>query len=230
MNNTVLEKIKKLLALATRNTNQAEMESAMAKAIELATQHDIDLATVELAGQKVRREYIKENIPMGARLPVCGLYIRWILQKHFNVKVLVSGNRAYGRSMVLVGTDTDIDTAKFVYDFLSERFMSLWQGHHKRTGCAVQSRDSYFLGMHAGLDDKLERQRKTTEETIAPEVAQSYGLMVVSKTEELTNAVSKFFPELRTAPKKRFNNCDSGAYYAGQAAGASLNIARGIGN
>ena len=44
--NPVIDKIQKLLRLASNNTSQAEMESAMAKAIELATLNNIELSSI----------------------------------------------------------------------------------------------------------------------------------------------------------------------------------------
>jgi len=226
----IVSKIQKLLALASRNTNQAEMESAMAKAIELATANNIDIAKLELAGQKMVREYVKESVAMGQRLPICGQYIRWIIQKHFNVKVLTNGNRQSGRSVIYIGTQTDIEMAKFVNNFLEERFMGLWHSHKATTNAPLSARESYFAGVHRGLCDKLTAQKKVTETTIAPEVTQQYGIMVRDSKMELENAMNNFYPKLGKATVKNIKIASSSSYYAGQAAGSALNIARPIGN
>lgn len=232
MNSPISDKIKKLLALATKNTNQAEMEAAMEKAIELATAHGIDLAKLELAGQQsVRKDYVLSNMEFGGRLPVVSIYITNILANHFRVRSVLTGSRDSGRGISMVGTETDVDMGKFVFSFLSERFMSLWHEYHRRTGCGVGSRESFFLGMYNGLNNKLAAAKAKAEATITNDAAvnNQYCIVVRNEKQNLDLAVNKFFNKLsKTGGKKRVVG-DGAAYQRGQETGEKININRPIG-
>lgn len=232
MTSPISDKIKKLLALATKNTNQAEMESAMEKAIELATAHGIDLAKLELAGQQsVRKDYVLSKMEFGSRLPIVAIYVTNILSNHFNVRPVLTGGRESGRGISMVGTETDCDMAKFVFGFLSERFMSLWHDYHERTGCGVKSRESFLLGLYYGLNNKLAAAKAKTEATIAGDTAvnNKYCIVVRNEKENLNLAMGKFFGNLTKSAPKKVSAHDGAAYQNGRETGALININRPIG-
>ncbi len=229
--NKIIEKIQKLIKLATNNTNAAEMEAAMAKAIQIATENDIDIASIEIkSGKKNKEEFVKETVQMGQRLPVTHDLIRAILRDHFKVKIIMGGNRQVGRYIHFIGVKEDIEMAKFVSSFLSERFMGLWHNYFKRSNCPLSGRQSFFMGLYEGLDTKLTVAKQEVEKNIETEIASGYALMVINRKEELAVAVKNFFPSLTTIAPKKYNLGNQNAYSNGFVAGTNLNIARPLGN
>lgn len=161
INNNVIAKLRKLLALATNNTQKEEMESAMTKAMQIAIEHNIDLSTIKEAADKKQLDVIMKSVDCGQRFGVCHRFICWILQDHFSVKTIYSGSRNQGRVLILVGTETDVEMATFVYSFLTSRFMSLWHEFHKKTSCSVKDREAYIWGLRDGLNEKLNRLKQS---------------------------------------------------------------------
>lgn len=220
-----IDRIIKLLKLAKNNNQQGEMESAMAKAIELATKEGIDIATIEVTNghKQAKKDFTFECVPMGKRFGVAQADINQILISFFKVRIIRSGTRDGGRSLIFVGQPQDIAMAKFVSEFLTERFMSLWHAEHKR-GMSISGRASYFAGLSNGLYDKLEKQKKETEQTIDnQQVAQAFALAVVSHKEELNQAVDKFFPKLHKGPARTIS-FKQFAYNNGYSEGQKINI------
>ena len=230
MNETLIERIKKLLRLATNNSSQGEMESAMAKAIEIATQNGIDIASLNINNQeKKKSEFIQDRIVVGQRLPITNDFVSSILRNHFRVNVVLGGNRQFGRVIYYVGTKEDIELAKYVGDFLSERFMSLWKGHYKQTNCGLAFRYSYFCGLYGGLDAKLTAKRRETENSISDsETANRYAVAVRNHKQELDLAMNQMFNNSLKTKSQTKKAVYSDAYHAGYRDGGQINICKGI--
>ncbi|WP_446684924.1 DUF7168 domain-containing protein, partial [Klebsiella variicola] len=64
-----------------------------------------------------------------------------------------------------MGTTSDIEMAKFVANFLSERFMSLWYKYRELTNSPISSREAFFVGLYRGLNDKLKKTKEAAEST-----------------------------------------------------------------
>lgn len=240
MNNTisdsVVEKIRKCLALATSN-NEHEAQLAMTKAQKIAAEHNVDIALIQIFDKTIKQAPIekKEGISLGNRKSITQHFVSWILQDHFGVKVIYSGSRAMGRQLILIGTKDNIAMAEYVQVFLNEKFMSLWRDYFKKTNCPLNHRNSYLMGLHRGLDAKLQTSNKEviTDKLIAQseDTRNQFALMVVNEKERLQEAVSNFFPRLGRAT----SNQSRGGYHSdvinqGYAAGQSITINRAIGN
>lgn len=226
--NKILSKIQKLLALSD-SPNQHEAEAAMAMAVKLSTQHNIDLSRVSV-DQRQPDEFGKETIGgESSRLPVTMLYTVSIIQKFFSVRILTSGNRANGRGLTFIGKKSDIENAKFIYGFLNSTFLRLWHNFYKnnRHLDVKTARKSYFLGLFRGLSAKLEDAKKSVESTIDAN-DNRYQIMIVNNAKALDNAVIQFFPRSRTAPKNRTRYESNAAITAGERDGAKINIHAGL--
>ncbi len=75
MNDKIIERLKKLLALAGNNPSQAEAEAAMAKAQAVAIEHGIDLAMLGDSQAESETEIIRDEMEFGQRLPTVNNYI-----------------------------------------------------------------------------------------------------------------------------------------------------------
>jgi hypothetical protein len=246
INDSLVEKIRKLLALGSNLNDSAEQaELAMKKAKELAIQNDIDLATIQVfENKKSEQPIVKgEDINLGKRESVCQKFIYWILQHHFNVKVITGGGRYFGKHLTLIGTTRDIQIATYVNSFLNQEFMRLWhQYRDENYDAQTKDRNSYFWGLYNGLDSKLEEQVKSTESSsfssmvaergaqAAEQVKNCYALTVTSNKERLDKALGEFYPRLRKASRSYYNGHHSAsARESGFAAGRNINLRMGIG-
>jgi len=246
VSDSVVEKIRKLLALASDlNDSKEQAEMAMKKAKELATSYQVDLACIQVFENKKNEEEIEksEEISLGKRKSVCQKFITSILQQHFNVKVIYFGGRRSGQDIVFVGKRSDIEIATYVQSFLNQEFMRLWQRYHKTTPYSqVKDRNSFFWGLYNGLSDKLkqgEEEAKTSafdslatkrSATEVEQVKSCMALTLVNDTERLKDAVKNMFGRLRTVRYYTRSTHNGSAREAGYNQGKQISLNRGIGN
>lgn len=239
----LVEKIKKLLRLAESSNHAGEMELAMQKAKALAVQYEIDLNTINLEGEKKVEPIEKGNpINIGRREPVAQKFVNWILQTHFNVRLVHFKSRQHGSQTTMIGRKSDLEIAEYLHGFLNKEFMRLWHNYrYNSSGVSTKDRNSFLYGIYKGLDSKLTDAQKNTETEVfnnmvttgtpeikVNEVKQCYALAKVSLQENLRNKLEEFYPDLRKAPKKRLvvNSCS--ALQAGFQAGQQISLRRGI--
>lgn len=229
----ILNKIEKLLRLSA-SSNQHEAEAAMAAAVRLATLHDIDMSRVSLDSNVAEETIDKTTVSMGSRLPVTFAYTQGIVGKFFKVKLLIGGGRLGGRVLHFIGKPDDIDNAKFVFSFLNETFLRLWQNHYKRNPHldVATARKCYFLGLYQGLSDKLTQvQKQTVDEAFTDSASKdSYQLVVVDYKKKLDDAVAAFFGKTKSTPNIKRSFRDRDTIQAGFRAGQDIQIHAGLTN
>jgi len=243
---SIVEKIRKLLALASDlNDSKEQAEAALKKAKALATANDVDLAAIQVFENKKSEEPIVkgEEISLGKRASVCQSFINQILRNHFKVKIIYSGSRYYGKTLILIGSKSDIEIATYVNGFLNTEFMRLWQRYHKLyQGSQVKDRNSYFWGLKEGLEAKLTEGEKESKESAFETLSQThsqeevervknqFALTVTTHEERLDEATGKFFPRLRTIRSTTRYSHSGVARSAGFTAGKNISLSRGIGS
>ena len=246
INDSLVEKIRKLLALGSDlNDSPEQAELAMQKAKQLAIENDIDLASIQVFENKKSDEPIVkgEDINLGKRESVCQKFIYWVLQNHFNVKVITGGGRYNGRRLTLIGKTKDIQIAAYINTYLNQEFMNLWHKYRaSHYEAQTKDRNSYFWGLYNGLDSKLKEQSKTTESAsfssmvsargsqAAAQVQNCYALTVVSNKKRLEDAMNAFYPRLTSRSRSSGNGHHSeSARESGFAAGQNISLRMGIG-
>ena len=247
ISDVVVDKIRKLLALAQNNDNECQAEAALLKAQELAIRSEIDLATIEVfQDKKAEEEIVKgDNISLnGAREMVCQKFIYWILQSHFKVRIIRSGGRAWGRYITFLGTKTDIQIATYVNSFLQNEFMRLWHNYRKENpSVKTTHRNCYWMGVYHGLDKKLESQKTKVQEDIfdsmslmktgeeVSKVRSCYALAVRSQEDKLAKAMAALYPHLKKSTTYRLGgHQDKEISDDGFGDGQRINIHNPIGN
>ncbi len=238
INESIVEKIRKMLALAADergNKNMAEI--AILKAQELAQKHDIDIKLISIATKTVKQSTIdKTNINLGSRKSITQKWVSSILNSYFNVRCIYSGNRKYGMYLALIGTKENCEIAQFVNGFLNETFLRLWRDYYQTNPVELNERDSFLKGLTAGLSEKLKSEKQQIEleklSNQSGEVKQEFALMVVNEKERVNQAVTVFYPSLRTnyAERNAFKkpvNYDT--FSSGVTIGKTITINRAIG-
>jgi dimeric dUTPase (all-alpha-NTP-PPase superfamily) len=234
MNEDTFNKIKKLLRVAT-SSNQHEAELAMAHAQKLGILHNIDISSINAFDEKKEEEkYTKDDVNCGQRYGITQRFANWILEKHFNVKIILSGSRHFGKSIHIIGKTSDVEFAKYLNDYLQETFMRIWHSERKIKNYAVRERESFLYGLYLGLNQKLDENKKEVEEQkfiqISNEkgeeegekVKHSYSLMIVNDKEKLQAKVGDYFPHLRKGGSYRVRTRNYDVVNDGMAKGRTI--------
>jgi Protein of unknown function (DUF2786) len=249
----IVEKIKKLLSSAdtSKGSTQAEAENALMAAQRLAAKHEIDLATIDMtentaAGEPIVQQPFTPSRQGGgvcaARLPSCHKFITWILKAYFGVKVIEvtdwaayidKGEKKHGKvkSLSIIGRQTNVHVAIYVYGYLHREFMDLWHKHRKATSADMSSRNSFFYGLYIGLNDKLLAEKGRVEEEVQQQLAQAesnsnktVAMVLIGEKEKIDQAVKGYHPRVKYTKVSEGNTNDDGALIEGARAGKKIKI------
>ncbi len=239
---SVTEKIKKILRLAEGGTEH-EANVAMAKAQKMASEYAINLSMLNAWDIQEKEEYIEGTlIDKGdSRLPITFNYICWILQGHFNVKLIMFGTRSSGRRVTMIGEKKDIEIAGYVWDYLNITFRELWAKHKKENNLKANLRSSYFYGLYRGLNKKLRESKREADEEIfndlkstktyqeIQQAKDNYALVCINKKKKIDEKVRELYPRLRsTSSSIRAKDADT--INAGRRDGANISLNRAVTN
>lgn len=171
----VVEKIKKLLALA-RSDNEHEASRAAEQAHKLLLRHNLTEQTVK---ERPSSDYSRLGVDRRIFARVEDKFVDGLLQQFFFVKVVMSrharadggggnSNSAwYERDTILIGTKPNIEVAAYVRQFLIDKFRKLWLEYKRETGSRPRAQQSYYLGLTKGLSNKLKEQQRRVEDEMA---------------------------------------------------------------
>jgi hypothetical protein len=231
--NPIVEKIKKLLALGT-SSFAAEAELALQKAQEIALAHKIDLLKIKADATKQNEKndnFVKKTLELNKRVPIAHDFVCLILIRFFDVLVLTTGSRDIGKRIVVLGTEQNVDTAIYLYGFLTEAMDRCWNQFYKSTpGIVLQYKKSYFLGFYQGLNQKLSDNQIKIEKNLltTSENKNNYAVAVATKKEELTKFQNKLFGKVIVVPvKSNFKKSEFSQAHGFQA-GKKLEIHKAI--
>lgn len=228
MNDKMIDRLKKLLALAGNNSSQEEANLAMAKAQELAIENGIDLALIGNLSDEEADDITKEVIDMGQRLPTVNVYVTNILTKFFDVRVLTSGNRQKGRFLIFIGKKSSIVTAKYIYTWLSETMVRCWKSYYSKNPCeSLSNKQSYLFGFYTGLVDKLVQNKMVVESSKLSTDADknNYAVACVKASTKLEKFIQNEFTNVRQTSKDI--NVSAFSFNHGKQDGTNCNIAKG---
>ncbi len=193
-----LRKAHKLLAVA-ESTNEFEASLAMQRVQELFERHNWQHRHVQTEGPKIT--YI--DIALGKRITLQQRLASDILNTHYFVSSVFSflpgplGQKSQ-RALQVIGTQTNLDLAEYVFQFLDQSVKSLWTDHRKHTGAAANLRNSYQVGVLEGFRQKLDDARKVRRKEGAP------GALISAKTDPGIQEFSKnLYGSLQTLGQSR---------------------------
>lgn len=213
MDKKLLQKIKKLLSLANSD-NEHEAKLAMDMANELLVKHNISM---QQASESL--EYEKNKLDEISRKSVEDKFIHVILKNYFFVKIVSSRSRVENKTTIYVlGTDTNVQIATYVYSYLKLTFKSLFSDYKKTTGCKANARQSYYSGLFDGICEQLEKTKRTVE--------QKEGLVVVDD-KALQRYTLGAFKNLKTRSSS-YALRDGQAVKEGAKDGKNIRISKGI--
>jgi len=159
----IIAKVKSLLALSdkTRNNSDSEADLALGKAHELLAKHQLCVADIHQLDENnaFYEEIIESKIDTkSSRLSTKNQLLMDLLEDHFCVYQYRDEQYVDGKSRVfvaLIGRESSITVAKYVFHYLSEEFERRWNSHKKRIGVRRSEKRGFFYGIYHGLHQKL---------------------------------------------------------------------------
>ncbi len=205
----VIEKVKKLLALAS-SSNPHESELATLKANQLILRHHLDRS--RLSDQ---RELCVVTVMSAPKKNALMTAIYEILT-HFLVKPVLF----YGRAVVRLeaaGTREQIELAQYVAGFLQTELERLWKQQNLK---GLRAKNSFYTGVARGYSEKL----TSTRNDLTPE--ESRALVTIEK--DLAADLNFFMGGLSQSYSGQV--LDSSAHEQGKAQGRNLSIQPAVKN
>jgi len=213
MNEKLVQKIQKLLALAT-SPNENEAKAASAKANALLIEHKLSMQEVENANF----DYVTEEVRAGTRGKFDAAYFSHILNKHFFVTCFQVRSRKYKTTRTQVaGEKTNVEIAKYTWSFLEHTFSHLWTIYKHEMKAERSARQPFYLGLTDGFIKHLDDQRSSILKDRQIVLVQDPGLV---------KYIAKAHPGIKTTQKAIKN--DEDAYQRGHQEGQKIRVARGI--
>ncbi|MDD5697987.1 MAG: DUF2786 domain-containing protein [Victivallaceae bacterium] len=216
----VIDRIKKLLALSN-SPNENEAASALAKAMDLCSEHNLSLESVKAIPDG---EAITHRDISGARTktPKWEKLLAASLAKMFNC-VCLNSRGIYKERLQVVGYSSDSEICAYVYDFLHNQIPKITREHMKTKHFRKSyRRDAYRKDFMRGVVlSVLAKARKTFNKTHQGE---STGLIV-----RRLHLVNEYLKEFGAEDYElNFKDRRKDALYAGYSAGDKVDIRRGV--
>jgi hypothetical protein len=224
MNEQIVEKLKKILRLAgDKAATQGEIDSAMARAKEIAMQHDIDLSMIDPTdpNQKAKTfDVVKDQVAFSStRERAYHYWISRVIKEVFGVYIV-----NVGLAYAFIGDKNDVAVAREVFIWLEDIYPASFRKkvtERQLAQCAAH-RNGFYRGFTEGL---LEVNRKAVKETLNAQKVDGgkYAMVLRNKETAIQQAVPTFFPKLRNVSHRRTGG-DGGAQGMGHSEGRKINL------
>ncbi|UUD44608.1 DUF2786 domain-containing protein [Bacillus pumilus] len=229
-NESIIKKIKGLLAIADDSKNDEESQSAFLLAQKLMIKHDIQQSDVETTRDE-KQEIIKGQAVAYKKLFWWERQLAGIIANNFRVKFyyhnrFLNGEKRRKSSIIFFGFENDVNLAKemyvLAYDAISKYSTRFVKNYYQRDAFVIRTKEktkelknSYMLGFLTGLSEKFEKQVK--------EMEQEFGLMVITPKEvsRAYNDLAKGFSG-KAKPVKTPSIGEVEAYHRGRKEGEQM--------
>lgn len=219
-NHSVIQKIKKLLALAN-SSNEHEAALAAGHAQRLLSEHNLAMADIDASHKPEKADKVETIVPKA--LP------KWLRHLCAGVSTAFDCQTVHYPAtgkMVFIGVGADVEIASYTFAYLNRvvrKLCTSYMRHHVDDRITGRNRElmkqSYYLGAASTISTRLREQKVQTPITSTALVPVKEGLIKQAMS-ELGN--------LRTVrTRKSYVNAD--AYGRGQADGRQVGINKGIG-
>lgn len=213
MDNKLIEKIQKLLAMGngTANGGENEAEVALAKAYALMQQNNIDMATVQSASrEQILGALDKSSVtPPPMKVWEQGLFncIMFFFDCE-NYYYIVRRNGVTQTTVYAIGRESNRITAVMMYKWLRQKI------HEDSFAYKANQRQGYCLGAVSGISNKVHSIKKTAEKTDA------WGIVPANEVEQW---LREHYPNIKTLSLNG-QASDWSAYKDGVKDGKAVNL------
>ena len=211
---TILSKIKKLLALAENNSSADESQNSFLKAQMLLLKHGLTMNDVAESDISNTKNVLNTSIDESSRMAWWKKSLASIISNNFRCKSFTSFRTANTR-ICIIGLEEDVNIATEIYncavrtiEYQSKMYVKL----NKKNGKSAGLKNDFIIGWLKGLEDKFKKQVESVKE---------YGLILV-KDALVVAEIDKM--KLRTGQRSKITaNRDADARNAGYKSGNSFN-------
>ena len=220
----IINRIAKLQALAG-SSNENEAFLAVQRAKELKQKYAADLAASAAASINYKVICHRSKINPQHQVRLTSLLVEFYDVDVVYIDLYNAETTTTYKALELLGDQTSLEIAEYVYYFLWNQLPLLWK-QYKKTAAPGANRRSYYMGVLTGLRRKLREEEQRQK---AP--GESAGLTLVSGDEltlERRSFVQKRFPRLRTDSRAGSALRDNKGFEAGLRSGRELSLRAGI--
>lgn len=220
MNNSpVIEKIKKLLALAN-SCNEHEAALAASHAQRLLSEHNLAMADIESARKPEKADRVETSV--SKTLPKWLRHLSAGISSAFDCQAI--HHPAIGK-ISFIGVGADVQVAAYTFTCLDRTVRKLCANYMKHNVVSTMAnrhrelmRQSYYLGAVSTITNRLREQKAQTPVTT--------GALIMVKEGLIRRAMNEI-GNIRTMHSRR-NYVNSEAYSSGQTDGREVVIHNGI--
>lgn len=174
--NKVMDKIKKLLALAGNNPNQNEAESTLKKAQELMAKYN-----VEVNGDSENPVEYSWGTCVHSNNEGYRIRLGYIIAENFRCKMALAGNK-----VVFFGHKQDVEIAVEVFNYaykVSHNKGLRIEREYRKNGMSTKGvANSYWLGFCAGIKAALDEQCVALMLVVPEDVKEKFSKSVGGKS------------------------------------------------
>ena len=211
---TILTKVKKLLALAENNTSADESQNSFLKTQMLLLKHGLTMNDVAESDISNTKNVLNTSIDESSRMLWWKKSLASIISNNFRCKSFTSFRTANTR-ICIIGLEEDVNIATEIYNCAVrtiEHQSKLYVKLNKKNGKSAGLKNDFIIGWLKGLEDKFRVQVESVKE---------YGLVLVKDALVVTE-IEKM--KLRKGQGSKIKaNRDENARNAGYKSGNSFN-------
>jgi hypothetical protein len=217
--NPIIEKIKKLLALAN-SSNEHEAALAASHAQRLLSEHNLAMADIESTHKPDKADKVETTV--SKTLP------KWLRHLTAGVSAAFDCRTVHypaSGKLTFIGVGIDVQVAAYTFTYLERTVRKLctnYMKYHVNPAHANRHRElmrqSYYLGAVSTINSRLREQKIQTPVTT--------GALVLVKSGLIKQAMNEIGPTRTVRSRKSYINPD--AYTKGQADGGQVGIHKGI--
>ncbi|HEY5523382.1 MAG TPA: DUF2786 domain-containing protein [Desulfuromonadaceae bacterium] len=218
-NSAIIEKIKKLLALAN-SSNEHEAALAAGHAQRLLSEHNLAMADIEAAHRPDKADKVETAVSKS--LPKWLRHLSAGISTAFDCQAI--HHPATGK-MTFIGVGADVQIAAYTFTYLDRTIRKLCGTYMRlHVGSSIANRhrelmrQSYYLGAVSTITARLREQKEQTPVTTGALVPVKEGLIRQAMNE---------IGNVRTMHSRR-SYVNSDAYSSGQTDGGQVGIHHGI--
>lgn len=222
----IIHKVKGLIALSNKNSNEEEAQSAFLMAQRLMLKHHLSMD--EVADKEEQRDVLRNDVTIPKNLFWYEKVLSGIIAKNFRVETYmhaVKVNGRYKRKIIFMGFDEDLKLAKGMYilafeaiESYSKKYIQSWYEEYQLPRSRKQTeflKTSYIQGFLKGMKEKFKEQFE--------EMKEQYGLIVLTP-KEVQDAMKKM--SIKRTRISVSGRVDSNAYNQGSHDGSHIDYKR----
>lgn len=238
MDQSILDKLASLKNLRDNPGTPGEAAASAAALQRLLFKHNLSLADIELheTSTAARQDYTKEQYDLGQRQDdTNGNWRKTLMFVLCDVNFCRYIRHGNGRRVTIIGKEQNIAVVKGMFEYLVREIKRLtirdWRaafpdtyGQLNNTATEFSWKRSFREGAVSTVQGRLYAQLR--EDTVEANVSRegSGTALVVQSKQQVENAVTRFFPNLKSGRGYGGGRTDFDAYDSGRQAGKEVNL------